>query len=54
MSIVNGQKTDNRRGRTKVDHKSSPCHYVTGELIRKNPNQATMPIFSLNIQKTIW
>ena len=25
-SIVNGQR------RTKTDHKSSPCHYVTGEL----------------------
>ena len=28
-SIVNG------RQRTKTDHKSSPCHYVTGELSHK-------------------
>ena len=30
-SIVNG-RTDDDRWRTKTDHKSSPCHYVKGEL----------------------
>jgi hypothetical protein len=29
---TDGQRTDGRR--TKRDHKSSPCHFVTGELKR--------------------
>ena len=34
QSIVNGRRTDDDGRRTKTDHKSSPCHYVLGELIK--------------------
>jgi hypothetical protein len=44
---VYGRRTDGRR--TKSDHKSSPCHFVTGELKTKEWSYGSLTLWQIRV-----